>query len=159
MHRDLDFAALPASSAPARIVEIGRAGCVAFPAHVTLELVEHPAPILVPFMVPHGCGLLAWQNQRLPMIDLEALFTQSRARTEPWRYALVLAWQGARGEALRHGAIALDALPEMATVSDAQACAQPAGASAGRFALAWFDRGGRSVPILETQRLFARGAW
>ena len=154
MHRDIDFAAAPAAQVAARIVACGRAGRLAFAPHVTLELVEHPVPVAVPGMARHACGLLAWQERRLPMIDLEALLAPGAKRTAPWRYALVLAWQAAPGAPVQQGAIALDTLPDLVTVSDTQACAWPADCSARRFALAWFDFGGSAVPILDTGRLF-----
>lgn len=142
-------------SAVARLLEYAAGRHVALPAHTTLELIETPKPVAVPGAPAHALGLMAWQGGWLPLLDLDALVHGTRPGGAP-RYALVVGWQGAPGEPVRHGAIATQALPQSVAVNDRDACGLPAGSPRWEaLAIACFAREGQAVPVLDTGRLFS----
>ncbi|HVZ46060.1 MAG TPA: chemotaxis protein CheW [Ramlibacter sp.] len=136
------------TTAIARLVEYAPGKCIALAAHATVEIVKQPAPVAVPGAAHHAMGLLAWQGQRIAMIDLAAWAKGARAR-ESARYALVLACgPGA------FAALALDALPVNVTVRDAQQCDLPErDAPLRHAALSCVDIDGEAVPIVDVARL------
>ena len=147
--------------AVARVIEYARGKFAALPPQTTLELIEGPRPLSVPGAARYACGLLARQDKRLPMIDLDALLHTQTRRARPeafFPYALVLAWQAAPGQALEQGAIGIMDLPLSVTVNDAAACDLPGDSELWpRIARACFLHGGdeeHPVPIIDTSLLF-----
>lgn len=164
MNRDLDFASAEAvgpqaAGAPARLVEYAPGRWIALPVHTTIELLEHPRPAIVPGAAGYAWGLLGWQGQRIPMIDLEALCRAQPhdERAAAPRYALVVAFQRGPRQAVEHGAIGLSEMPQTVTVRDAAACGLPQDSPLWpRVALACFRHGEQAVPVVDTGRLFGR---
>jgi len=152
VQRDLEFA-----KAVARIVRDRGDVRFALPAHTTLEIVDRPVPVRVPGSPAHALGLLAWLGKRIALIDVAVLLGAASARTQPPRYALVLAYQtapGAPGAPVAHGAIALDTLPESASIDDAAGCAVPDSRTWRAIAISCFESDGLPVPIIDTAALF-----
>ncbi len=152
-------AAEAAESGPqvaARLIEYARGRYIALPPHTTYALLEHPEVVGVPGAAHYACGLLTWQNMRLPLIDLHALL---HADTEPSiapRYALIVAYQSAARGPLAYGAIGLAALPQTIAIGDEAQCALPGDSKLWPLlALSCFQHEGQAVPILDTARLFA----
>jgi chemotaxis signal transduction protein len=139
----------------ARLLAWAPARFVALPAHTTLEVIEHPEPVDVPCAPGYVLGLLAWQQQWLPMIDLRAFLEGALPVRKRPRYALIVAWQSAPGARIEHGALGLESLPETVSVDDGAACLLPLddGIAWAGIALACFSHGGQPVPILDTARL------
>lgn len=159
MRPDVDLSAgasaQPGARAIARLLAWAPGRWVALPPHTTLEVIERPQPVAVPGAPRHALGLLAWQRQWLPMIDLRALLENGAPASTRPPYALIVAWQPAPGARVAHGALALDALPETVSVEDRAACPLPQDDGiewTGR-ALACFSHSGRPVPILDTGSL------
>lgn len=142
----------------ARLIEYMRERYVAFAPHTTIELVENPAVIEVPGAASYGLGLMSWQGGWLPVIDLAWLLHGKPPSVQDApapRYALVLAYQPAPRQAVAHGAIALELLPQFAAVSDRQLCPWPdAHPRWPQLGLSCFAHEGQAVPILDTSRLF-----
>lgn len=144
----------------ARLVEFSPGRLVAFPPHTTLEIVENPQAVAVPGMSAHGFGLLAWQGDWIALIDLETLVGNPdlglSSRKSP-RYALVLAYQRRPGSPVEHGAIGMNALPESVTVRDKATCELANDSDAWPLiAISCFRHEGKTVPIVDTGRLFGR---
>ena len=158
MNRDWQVPQPAGAPAPtgalARLIELAPGQCIALPPHTTLDLVEHPRPLAVPGAPRHVHGLLAWQESRIPMIDLVALVRGAPAVQGDVRYALVVAYQTELGR-IAHGAIALAALPVAVQVQDDAACALPQDSAVWqRITLSCFRHEGQPVPIVDTGRLF-----
>ena len=147
------------TNAVARLVEYSRGKFVALPPHTTLEVIEQPRLATVPGAAYYTRGLLAWQGKYIPVVDLETLlraYPQPHAAAAP-RYALVVAYQTAPGAPVEHGAIALNELPDTATVDDAAACDLPKDSDLwDAIALSCFSIEGKAVPIVDTGALFGR---
>ncbi|HSV52353.1 MAG TPA: hypothetical protein VLJ57_09570 [Burkholderiaceae bacterium] len=147
----------PGSRAVARLVEYTPGRQVAFPPHTTLELIENPVFVAVPGAAGHAWGLLAWQGQRLALLDLDALLSARPAtdRAVAPRYALVLAFQPVPQGPVARGAIGLAALPQTVTAGDDAQCELPTDSDLWPLlALSCFQHDGHPVPILDTARLF-----
>jgi chemotaxis signal transduction protein len=141
---------------PARLLEYKRGAFVAFPAHTTVGLIECPPVIVVPG-APYYCrGLIAWQDRRLPLLDLGTLLRAYPEPNEPpIGHVLVLAWQGAPGQPLDYGAVCARSLVRMIEVADSQQCDLPGDSDLWPWiSLSCFEHEGHSVPVLDTARLF-----
>ena len=140
--------------APARILEYAQDCRIALPIHTTLEIVEEIEVVPVPGAASHAVGLLLWQEQWLPLIDLACLFGAADTVATP-RYVLVVAYQRAPRQALEYGAIALSRLPETVFVSDDSACELPEDNPLWpRISLSCFRHRDTPTPIVDTGRLF-----
>lgn len=142
----------------ARLIEY-RPNCrIALPPHCTVEVVENPHIVPVPASAPYALGLMAWQGDWLPLIDLAGILpgpATTQAGTLP-HYALVVSYQPAPQQPALHGALALRVLPEFTAVTDAQQCAYPdAHPRWAELSLSCFLHDGQPVPILDSNRLFA----
>jgi chemotaxis signal transduction protein len=140
--------------ATARIVQDRCGVRFALPAHTTLEIIDRPVAVHVPGAPVHALGLLAWQDKRIALIDVAALVGATSMRTQPPRYALVLAYQAEPNAPIEHGAIALDTLPDTTNIDDAAACAVPQSKPWRAIAISCFEAGGLPVPIVDTAALF-----
>jgi hypothetical protein len=145
-----------APTATAQLLQYDRGCCIALPAHTTIELLDRPPVVPVPGAAYYCDGLTRWRDQWLPVIDLHALVNAYRKEYAPkTRYLLIVAYQAAPGAALSHGAIALPVTPGSVQVSDAAMCPLPDTSDLWPLlALSCFEIKGRSVPILDTSRLF-----
>ena len=148
----------------ARLVEYAPGRRVALAPHTTIELIEHPAPLPVPGAANYSCGLLAWQDRRLPMMDLHALLTgQASTRASVHRYALVTAYQRAGGSTPEYGAIGMSVLPETISVGDEAFCDLPADHAIWPLVSAsCFHFRGQAIPVIDTLALFGSyhaGSW
>jgi purine-binding chemotaxis protein CheW len=154
MKRDLDVS----GAAVARIVRDRGGVRFALPAHTTLEIVDHPQAVRVPGARPYALGLLAWQGERIALIDFAVKLGAAARRTQPPRYALVVAYQSAPGAPMGHGAIALDTLPDSVMVDDDAACALPESRTWRDIAIACFEQDGLPVPVVDTAALMSAAA-
>lgn len=145
-------------AAPARIVEFARDHYLALPLHTTLEIVENPDILPVPGAAPHARGLLLWQENWIPVIDLARLLLPQIAPTAGTsKYILVLAFQRVPGQPLEYGALVLPVLPETVFVDDSMACKLPDDSPFWpEISLSCFSYRGEAIPIVDTGRLFGR---
>ncbi len=148
--------------APARILEYAQDCRIALPIHTTLEIVEEIEIVPVPGAASHAVGLLLWQEQWLPVVDLGRLLQEpglaaASVVTEKPRYLLVLAYQRVPGQALEYGAIVLPLLPETIFIGDDAACPLPDDNPLWPLiSLSCFTYKDAPTPIVDTGRLFGR---
>ena len=153
------FATTPHARAAARLLEYQRDRFVAFAAHATVELIENPPLIPVPG-APYYCrGLMAWQGQHIPLIDLQTLLraypTELLAKAPV--HVLVVAFQRAPYAPLEYGALCAPSLVRMVQVTDDQACALPQDSDLWHWiAASCFSYVGHAVPILDVAKLFTQ---
>ncbi len=141
---------------PARLLEYKRGAFVAFPAHTTVGLIECPTVLTVPG-APYYChGMIAWQDRRIPLLDLNTLLRAYQEAIEPpIGHVLVLAYQSAPGQPLEYGAVCARALVRMIEVADSQQCDLPGDSDLWPWiSLSCFEHEGHAVPVLDTARLF-----
>jgi hypothetical protein len=100
--------------------------------------------------------MLSWEGMLLPLLDLDILLHGPiAARPVPPSYALIVAYQRIAPGPLEYGAIGLAELPFTIAVGDAAQCELPGDSTLWpRLALSCFRHEGRSVPIVDTGRLF-----
>jgi len=142
---------------PARLLEYKRGAFVAFPAHTTVGLIECP-PVLVVPGAPYYClGLIAWQQRRIPLLDLNTLLRAYPEPNEaPVGHVLVLAFQSAAGRPLAYGGVCARWLVRMIEVADSQQCELPGDSDLWPWiSLSCFAHEDHAVPVLDTARLFA----
>ena len=144
--------------APARIVEFVSGHHLALPLHTTLEILENPDIFPVPGAAPHARGLLLWQDNWIPVIDLaRLLLPQTAPVAEAPKYVLVLAFQRVPGQPLEYGALVLPVLPETVFVDDGMACKLPNDSPLWpEISLSCFSYRGKPIPIVDTGRLLGR---
>lgn len=144
--------------AVARLIEYAVGRYVALSPYATVEVVERPDIVEIPGAAPHAMGLFHWRERWLPVIDLaQLLHGLPRPDAHQLPYVLVVAYQAAPGEALSHGAIALNVLPEFGAVTDAQQCALPTDSPRWRsLALSCFAYEDQAVVILDAGRIFGQ---
>lgn len=142
--------------APARLLEYKRGCFVAFPAHATIGLIDAPKVVPVPGAPYYCLGLMRWQEQQLPLLDLNMLLrAYPDADPPPAGHVLVLAWQSAPREPLQYGAVCAPWLVRMVEVTDSQRCDLPADSDLWPWiSVSCFDHEGHAVPVLDTSRLF-----
>ena len=142
---------------PARLLEYKRGGFVAFPAHTTVGLIECPTVLAVPGAPYYCLGLIAWQGNLLPLLDLNTLLrAYPDGGQAPIGHVLVLAYQSAPGRPVEYGAVCARLLVRMIEVADSQQCDLPGDSDLWPWiALSCFEFEGRAVPVLDTARLFA----
>ena len=130
---------------------------VALPPHTSTALVEAAELVEVP-AAPYFCKhLLRWQNQWLPVLELQSLLNASPSHHPPrGTHVLVVAYQAAKNAAIEYGALRLVGLPLMVPVTDAMACDLPATSDYwSQIAISCFEYEGQPVPVLDTKQLFA----
>lgn len=150
-----EVAAEQTPRAPARLVELSGGIAVAFSVHATHAVLENPQPEPVLGMSRHGYGLIAWQDDHIPMIDLATLLYRRDMPGQIPRYALIVGYRDAEGGEERHGAVGLSGLPVNVLVANSDQCDLPADSPLWRdIAISCFAREGRPVPIIDTDRLF-----
>ncbi len=140
----------------ARLIKYGHERYIALPPHTTYALIEHPEVRKVPGAAHYAHGMLNWEGMLLPLIDLDILLHGSiAARPVPLRYALIVAYQRIAPCPLEYGAIGLAELPFTIAVGDEAQCELPGDSTLWpRLALSCFRHEGRSVPVVDTGRLF-----
>lgn len=144
--------------AKAYLLEYRQGFFVAFPAHTGVELIDQPVIVMVPGMPSFCLGLMAWQGQRLPVLDLDGFLTGSGVHGSPSSvgHVLILAYQSAPGRALEYGAVLAPSLIQMIEVMDSQQCELPVDIERlPRLSLSCFEYEGQAVPVLDTARIFA----
>ncbi len=146
-----------ASTARAWLMDVGGGFRVAAGAHQVVEYLLSPETVRLPLTPAHCRGVTIWREQMIPVVDLTPLLPGGVAQAGGWRRAVVLAYQEAPGEPLRHGALMVRAAPLEVFAADDMACPLPDDAEVFRyFACACFAHDDKAVPILDTARLFAR---
>lgn len=148
----------PVRTAPARLLEYRHGRHIALPVHASREVLERPQVVAVPGTAYYCAGMTKWQGQWLPVLDLQVLLNAYRAEhAAPTRYLLVVAYQSASFQPLRHGVIALPVLPTTIEVADDALCPLPADSDLWPLlALSCFEHDGQPVPVLDAARLFER---
>ena len=146
------------ATAPARLIEFERGRHIALPVQATLEVIDEPKILPVPGAAYYGAGITKWQGRWLPVLDLHVLLNAFRKEfIAPTRYLLVLAYQSAPRQPLRHGVLALPSLPLTVEIDDNAACALPTDSDLWPLiALSCFEHEGKAVPVVDPARLFER---
>jgi hypothetical protein len=155
----MDAAQAPAEiRAPARLLEYRRGSFVAFPPHVTVGLVHRPQLVPVPGAPYFAPGLVAWNGEHIPLIDLASLLRAHPGENEPMAdHVLVVGFQRGPGLAVEHGAICAPHLVRVAEVGDSQQCELPNDSDLWPLlAISCFEYQGCAVPVLDTGLLFGR---
>ena len=145
--------------ATARLIEYASNSYFVLPPHTTLEIIDHPAIVAVPGAAYYAYGLMKWQDQYIPMIDIDTLLRAHPDMPEITapRYALVVAYQRAPGAPIEHGALGLTALPQTIEVGDEAWCDLPTNSDLWPLlSLSCVQYHGAIVPILDTAKLFMR---
>ncbi|NLD69091.1 MAG: chemotaxis protein CheW [Limnobacter sp.] len=143
-----------ARSVPARLIEYASGCRIAVPVHATLEVLE-PSPVVeVPGALAGWRGLLRWRGDWLPVVDLaERLGLEAAGAAGA--HLLVLGWRPIPGEALRHGALVLRAMPTTSRFSDDDQCPIPTDHPLWpAIALSCVSHDGQAIPIVDPGRLF-----
>ena len=108
---------------------------------------------------PRYCRkVLVWQGAVVPLMDLSMrLIASPLVMQETLGLVVVTAYQRQPDQAVRYGALLLNAPPVRIRVSDAQACNLPEPASAWRrLAVACFEQGDSGpVPVLDLGFVFS----
>jgi hypothetical protein len=142
----------------ARLIEYAPGRRIALPPHTVFALIEQPTFVEVPGAVAHAYGLLVWQNNRVPLLDLNSLLHSGAdiKLTSAPPYALIVAYQSAARGPVAYGAIGLVQLPQTISVGDNDQCELPTDSKLWpQLALSCFKYEGCAVPILNTSRLFS----
>lgn len=155
---DAAEAALPEFRAPARLLEYRRGSHVAFPPHVTVGLVHQPKLVPVPGAPYFALGLVPWNGEHIPLLDLASLLRAHPGEREPLaEHVLVLAFQRGPGEPIEHGAVCAPHLVRVTEVADSQQRELPNDSDLWPLiAISCFEHEGCAVPVLDTGRLFGR---
>jgi CheW-like domain len=146
------------ATASARLIEYEHGRFIALPVHATLEVIERPTVVPVPGSAYYGAGVTKWQGRWLPVLDLSVLLRAYRKEfATPPRYLLVVAYQTAPRQPLRHGVLALPVLPLTVEVADSALCELPGDCDLWPLlALSCFKHEGKPVPVIDAARLFER---
>lgn len=132
-------------------LDAGAAAVAAIGLHQVIEVVTEGEVIAVP-MAPAYCReLLQWRDQWIPVFDLAAWGGSQPESTE--RFYVVVGYFP-DGAGLQFGSLRVREFPKIVALSDQQACALPHGVDWCRIAVACFQDGGRTVPILSLDKVF-----
>lgn len=144
------------SQSRAWVLDLGAGRHVSAGNHHVIEYLLSPAIIPVPLVPAHCAGLMVWRERLIPVIDLAPVLHVGETAA-PGRRAVVLAYQEAPRQPLRHGALLVCAAPFEVWVSDDMACPLPETPEALEYiARSCFGYEGRAIPILDVARLFSR---
>jgi chemotaxis signal transduction protein len=143
-------------TAPAWLLEYADGAWAAFGLHCALALVEAPEFTFVPGAPAHCLGLMRWESERMPLIDLRSLFGGARTQGDSApSHALVVAWRPEGGGQVQLGAIAAPHLVSVIDVNDSQQCTPPEEPGAVHdVAGAWFAHRGEAVAVISAERVF-----
>jgi chemotaxis signal transduction protein len=130
-------------------------------AYNVVEYLLSPATMNLPRTPVHCPGVMLWRERMIPVVDLAPVLAGRGGPAGGWSRAVVLAWQDAPGEALKHGALIVRAAPVEVFVADDMACPLPEQPAALRhFANSCFGHHDEAIAVLDVVRLFARPlAW
>jgi len=144
------------TSVPARLLAYSPRGVAAFPELCAVALVESPVVFTAPGAPPHCVGLMQWDDDLIPLVDLLVLVEGGNAsHREVPPHVLVVAWQSAGGEGLRYGAVCAPHLVTTIRVSDEQQREAPEdGRGLRSVAAGFFEVDGQVAAIIDTRRLF-----
>jgi len=148
-------------TATAWLLEHAEGSWAAFGLHCALALVEAPTFTCVPGAPAHCLGLMRWESERMPLLDLRSLFdgTLPQPGAAP-SHALVVAWRPLTGGVVQLGAMAAPRLVSMIEVNDSQQCTPPEEPGPVHdVATAWFGHQGTAVPVVAVERLFGPGTY
>ncbi|MBE9515997.1 MAG: chemotaxis protein CheW [Proteobacteria bacterium] len=110
----------------------------------------------VPMTPKFAAGVIVWRDQIIPVIDLARVLDSTSESLGDIAGVMVLAYQVAPGEPIRHGAVILRAAPSNMIVSADMACEMPATPTAWRsLAAACIKNNGQAVPILNAKHVFS----
>ena len=138
-------------------MNIGAGWSVAVGAHRMVEYLLSPPIHRLPRMPVHCLGVLIWQEQMIPVLDLASVLSEpDPARGNNVRRAVILAYQESPGQPLRYGALVVRAAPIEVWASDDMPCPLPEELPVLKhFARSCFLHQEEAIPILDTTRLFA----
>jgi len=132
---------------------------VAVASRHVVEFIRSPKLVPVPLAPIHSAGLLVWQGNIIPAVNLgQALGVgESGGSPEYVSGMVVLAYQDAPGTPMRHGGLTVCAVPEEVWVTDDMSCPLPAhpGGIWDLLALSCFAKDDHVIPILDVARLFS----
>lgn len=118
-----------------------------------VHLLHSPTAFAVPHTPPHAAHVLEWNGKLVPLLDLPHWLRGAPA-PETRLIAAVIACQPGPLAPVDYVAMYLAKPPIRIPVSDTQACPLPEPAGPWQvIALAAFEHGGVSVPVLDTEQL------
>lgn len=145
--------------AQARVVVYSRGGYAAFSPNVTIEIIDHPLLLELPASAYYVRGMLQWHGRWIPVLDLHSMimaYPKFERGSVP-RFALVVSYADPKTAEPAFGALALPAMPQTISVTDADACPLPAQSDLWPYIAAACVRfRGAVIPIIDTDRLFGR---
>lgn len=146
-------------------LRIADAAYVAIAPYELVELIEHPATLMVPFAPPYCTEMLVWEGQAVAVFDLRAVLryvhpesVQSAEAVDASPLAvrlphvLIAAYQTAAATPLRYVGLRVAGVPQTVVVNDSDHAPLPLPAWAPITA-ACFNDGLDVVPIIDVQRL------
>lgn len=146
-------------------LRIADAAYVAIAPYELVELIEHPATLVVPFAPPYCAEMLVWEGQAVAVFDLRALvryvhpesFQASQTNDAPplaalLPHVLIAAYQTAAATSLRYVGLRVAGVPQTVVVNDVDHAPLPLPAWVPITA-ACFNDGLDVVPIIDVQRL------
>lgn len=138
------------------VMDVGAGWHVAAGAHRVVEYLLSPPTRNLPRMPAHCLGILVWQEQMIPVLDLAPVLSQAQPQERSVHRAVVLAYQEAPGKVVRYGALVVRAAPVEVWANDDMACPLPEDPPAFKqFSSSCFLHQEKAIPILDTARLFA----
>ncbi len=145
------------NTAQAMLIQYAPKFYAALPVHTSIALLDEFTLIEVPAAAYFCRHLVQWQQQFLPVMDLQALLHGAPLHHAPCaKYVMVLAYQKARFAALEYGALLLVDLPKTQSVTDEMATELPSNSDYwSSIARACFRHQEMPIPILDTASLFA----
>lgn len=143
-------------AAIARIVAVSPTQQVAFPLSTSLEVLASPDITPLPAASPYTIGMIQWQNNWIPLLDMHALIYGSEAiKTAANRLIMVLAFRDEKTQQVAYGAIHLQKPPTNFTIQSQALVALPDDSSIWQhIALSCFTHDNIATPIISTHKLF-----
>lgn len=140
------------SASNAWLLDFGLPVRAAVGARELVQILDGAATFPVPLTPAHSRRVVVWQQRLLPVLDLACKMGVAEGERT---LLAIIGYQGAPGQAVQFGALALAAPPVRIAVSDQQACPLTEQQAAwGALALSCFEHDGAPIPVLRLERIF-----
>lgn len=144
------------TTSKAWLLECGSSLAIAVGDHEMAEFVQQQGFYTVPGAPEYCSGVIVWQGNIVPVMDLATLHDPVAASRPDGSYLCILNYQSAPNTPLQYLAVGVTASPQKILVDDQHACELPdhLGTSVlGQVCLACFNRDELPVMILDIARL------